>query len=71
MPGRPSLIRTVPLTITLPEDIHGKLSLYLYSESEQRIPKGAYQRLFVQLLNEFFNKPEVLNNDSRTDTETN
>lgn len=54
---KPQIIRPSKLTMTLPEDIRAKLDLYLYSDSEQRIPHAAYQKFFVERINEFF-KPK-------------
>ncbi len=54
MPRQPDLVRPVKLTTTLPEDIRARLDLHLFSELEQRVPKSAYQRFFVERINEFF-----------------
>lgn len=56
MAGRPSLIRPVPLTTSLPEDLHARLTLYLYSTAEGRVPKGAYSRFLADRVSEFFAK---------------
>jgi hypothetical protein len=57
--GRPaSVLRPIKLTMVLPEDIRARLDLYLYSEVEQRIPHGAYQRFFVERIKEFFARLE-------------
>lgn len=61
MARRPNLIRSVKLTVMIPEDLHAKLALYLYSESELRVPVGAYQRFFVERITEFFNHRESEN----------
>ena len=53
------LIRPVLIHTTLPEDIHAKLCLHLYSEVEQRIPKGAFQRFFVERITEYFKALEA------------
>jgi hypothetical protein len=50
----PLLIRPVKLTTTLPEDVHGRLMLHLYSPGEGRVPKGAIQRFLVERITEFF-----------------
>ena len=47
-------IRPVRLHTTLPEDMKAKLDLYLYSEAEQRIPKGALQEFLMERIEEFF-----------------
>jgi hypothetical protein len=51
---RPNILRPIKLTTTLPEDIRAKLDLYLYSEVEGRVPKGAYQQFFIERIQEFF-----------------
>ena len=51
---RPDVIRPIKLTTTLPEDIRGRLDLHLYSELEDRVPKGAYQRFLIERIQEFF-----------------
>jgi hypothetical protein len=53
---RPNVLRPITLNTTLPEDLRAKLDLHLYSGVESRIPKGAYQKLIIQLLTEFFNR---------------
>ncbi len=52
----PNIIPSVALKLKLPEDLRGKLDLYLYSPSEGAVPRGAYQRFFVERLTEFFNR---------------
>lgn len=52
-----------PRNITPSESIHlhlpgglgARLKLLLWSDAEARVPLGAYQRFFVDRLNEFFN----------------
>jgi hypothetical protein len=58
MARRPLIIRPVKINLCLPEDLHARLMLHLYSESEQRVPQGAIQRFFVDRLLEFFNTPK-------------
>lgn len=50
----PNIIRPRALTLKLPEDVRGRLDLYLFSEVEQRIPVGAYQSFFLSRIREFF-----------------
>jgi hypothetical protein len=60
--GRPAdILRPVPLHTSIPEDLHGKLSLYLYSPAEGRVPKGAYAKFIRDRIVEFFNSHEVSN----------
>lgn len=54
MPGKPNLMRPVKVTTNLPEDIHGRLMLHLYSPAEGRIPKGALSRFLIERISEFF-----------------
>jgi hypothetical protein len=56
---QPNILRPIKLTTTLPEDIHGRLTLYLYSEAEGRVPKGSYQKFIVERINEFFSKKDA------------
>jgi hypothetical protein len=61
MPNRPLVTRPTSLHIHLPEDIRGRIDLHLWSEVEQRVPKGAYQKLIVQLLREYFKSRDESN----------
>jgi hypothetical protein len=36
--------------------VRAKLDLYLFSEVEGKIPKGAYQQFLIDRITEFFNK---------------
>lgn len=54
----PSILRPVRLHTTIPEDLHAKLTLYLFSESAQRVPKGAYQKFLCDRIVEFFSNRE-------------
>ena len=54
MPRRLLITRPTSLHITLPEDLRARLDLHLWSDLEQRVPMGAYQRLIVGLLKEYF-----------------
>lgn len=56
MARRPNILRPITLNTTLPEDLRAKLDLHLFSEVEGRVPKGAYQRLITELLNQYFNR---------------
>jgi hypothetical protein len=48
---RPSRIE-----IHLPESLHAKLKLELYSEAEGRVPKGRASDLVVELLTDWLSK---------------
>ena len=54
----PLLNRPTKLTLHLPEDIRTRLDLELFSAVELRVPKGAYQALFVRLLTDYFNRKD-------------
>jgi hypothetical protein len=54
MARRPNTIPSVPLTTALPEDVHGRLTLHLYSELEGRVPHGAYAAFIIARTREFF-----------------
>lgn len=49
-----SAIPSVLLNVALPQDVHTQLSLFLYSDLEQRVPFGAYQRFLSSLIRGFF-----------------
>lgn len=55
MPHPKNAIPSVYLRVGLPEDIHTKMTLYLYSEFEQRVPQGSYQNFLSNLIRGFFN----------------
>ena len=54
MPRKPDVIRPSLLHMSIPEDVRAKLDLYLFSELEGRVPKGAYQKFFTERIQEFF-----------------
>jgi hypothetical protein len=56
MPRPPNILKTIPIHVSLPEDLHARLTLHLYSSAESRVPVGAYQRFFVERITEFFNR---------------
>ena len=47
-------VRTVYSHIGLPEDLAAQVELHLYSEVEGKVPHGAKQEFFAQLVREFF-----------------
>jgi len=59
MPRPKNLIPTVQQLLTLPQDIHTRLVLHLFSELEGRVPQGGYQRFFVELLQSYFNNQQL------------
>lgn len=54
MSRRPNPIPSIQLNVALPIDVHTRLSAHLYSELEQRVPHGAYQKFLVELIRERF-----------------
>lgn len=58
MPRPKKILRSHPNTISIPEDLQAKLELHLYSDLEGRVPFGAKQKFFIQLLTEFFSAQE-------------
>lgn len=56
MPRPRNVTRTVFKNIGLREDLAARLELELYSPAERRIPLGAQQRLFNQLLEDHFRR---------------
>ncbi len=54
--GIAKIIPSVKLTLMLPADVMLKVNMHLFSQALGRVPKGAYQRLITDLLNEFFAK---------------
>jgi hypothetical protein len=58
MPKNPDIIRPVSLHTTIPEDVWIKMTLYLYSDIEGRVPKGAYREFLTGLIREFFDGKE-------------
>jgi hypothetical protein len=47
---KPRLEPTRPLNVHISESVRAKLDLLLYSDVEQRVPHGAYQRFFERLI---------------------
>lgn len=56
MPRPPNIIRPTRLEVSIPEDLRARLELHLWSDTEKRVPHGAYQRLINQLLREHLDK---------------
>jgi hypothetical protein len=60
MPRPKRTIRTVVLKAALSEDLAARVQLHLFSEVEGKIPLGAYQLFFTELVSRFF---EVQDNE--------
>lgn len=53
MPRPRKVDRPTRIEVNLPESLHAKLKLELWSELEGGVPKGAYTNLFSQLVREW------------------
>ena len=51
MPRRKAIIRWVPKTIALPEDIVAKVELLLFSNLEGKVPFAAWKNYICALIN--------------------
>lgn len=51
---KPNVEPSVATNLHLPESARTRLDLVLFSAVEGRVPKGAYQRFFLERLSEFF-----------------
>jgi len=49
-----SVIRPVEMSVSIPEDLHARLKLELFSDVEGRVPHGKISRLFTLLLQQHF-----------------
>lgn len=56
MPRPKKAVPSVTKELSLPRDIVARVDLELYSELEDRVPHGAWQRLLTQLLTEWLGK---------------
>ena len=56
MSRRPNTIPSVMLNVALPQPVHTRLTLHLFSELEGRVPLGAYQRFLSERIEEFFRR---------------
>jgi hypothetical protein len=61
---QPNIIRPTKLTMHIPEDVRARMDLFLWSEVEQRVPKGAYQQFIVRLINRFFEETKNASDQS-------
>ena len=51
---KPGLEPAIATNLHLPESVRTRIDLLLFSEVEGRVPKGAYQRFFLGLVQDFF-----------------
>lgn len=54
----PNIVRSRKLTVMIPEDVMGRLEIFLTSDRTGKVPLGSYQQFFVERINEFFGKME-------------
>lgn len=59
MSRRPNAIPPKLLNLALPTDVHARLTLFLFSDLEQRVPHGAYSRFFTERVREYFASREL------------
>lgn len=59
MPRQPNVIRPTKLHLGLPEDIRTRLDLFLWSDLEGCVPRGAYQRFIIDRIQEHFNNKRL------------
>jgi hypothetical protein len=64
MARQPSIIRQQKINLSLPEDIYARLNLHLYSDIEGCVPRGAYQKFFIERIQEYFSKEVIPNVNS-------
>lgn len=55
MPRKAAAVPNRHIHTTFPPQLADRLELYLYSESEGRVPKAALQAFLVERVSEFFN----------------
>lgn len=48
------VIRPIEMSVSIPEDLHCRLKLELFSEVEGRVPHGRISQLFTLLLRQHF-----------------
>lgn len=49
----PSVIPSTRLNLVLPREIRSQLDRYLYDIHQGKVPMGAYQRFFTQLIHDY------------------
>lgn len=62
MPRPKKAIPSVTKEISLPPDLVARVDLALYSELEDRVPHGAWQRLLTELLANWLARVEAARN---------
>ncbi len=59
MPRKAALVPNRHIHTTLPPELATRLELFLWSESEGRVPKSAMQSFLIQRISEYFNMREL------------
>ena len=59
MPRKPAIVPNTHIHTTLPPNLATKLELHLYSELEERVPRGAMQAFLVARIAEYFDRTTV------------
>lgn len=54
MPRKPDIDRPTVLHLMMPESLRAKIDLWLFSQVEGRVPRGAYQAFILPLIRDFF-----------------
>jgi hypothetical protein len=60
MPRRPNIEPSIALQLWLPESLRARLDIHLWSEVEGGVPRGAYQRFFIERLKSYFSEQDKL-----------
>ena len=60
MPRPRKAVRSIEKNISIPEDVVARIDLELWSELEEKVPFGAWQRLVTGLLREHIAKLDAL-----------
>lgn len=59
MPRKRNIDRPTRLELKLPESVRTRLDLFLFSEVENKVPKGEYQKFFTERTVAFFQNARV------------
>lgn len=64
--SRPArILKSVYFNIGLPEDLAQRVRTHLYSPLEEKIPHGAQQEFFTNLVKEFFDALDKANQQAK------
>lgn len=65
MPRPKRAVPNVTKELSLPPDLVARVDLELYSELEDRVPHGAWQKLLAELLNSWLARRDEIRNWSK------